>query len=122
VYVGVPLGILLAIALGVIAWLVLQNRNLKKRKTGHPYHNEVNAVVDNKQMGYTHSHVNELGTRPEELPNGDYLRAELESGKWDDPHEKWCGRARRFIIRAIKNDNMVGLFVLYDIWRGIRSR
>jgi hypothetical protein len=25
--------------------------------------------------------VNELGTRPEELPNGDYLRAELESGK-----------------------------------------
>jgi hypothetical protein len=81
VYVGVPLGILLAIALGVIAWLVLQNRNLEKRETGHPYHNEVNAVVDNKQMGYTHSHVNELGTRLEELPNGDYLRAELESGK-----------------------------------------
>jgi hypothetical protein len=81
VYVGVPLGILLAIALGVIACLVLRNRNLKKRETGHPYHNEVNAVVNNKQMGYTHSHVNELGTRPEELPNGDYLRAELGSGK-----------------------------------------
>lgn len=33
--VGVPLGILLAIALGVIAWLVLKNKKLKQAATTH---------------------------------------------------------------------------------------
>jgi hypothetical protein len=83
VYVGVPLGIALAIAITLIAWLVVHNRKLRmKRETGDAYSNEL--LADPKQIEYAHSHVTELGTGPEELSTGDYLRAELGANDEDE--------------------------------------
>jgi hypothetical protein len=80
VYVGVPLGLVLAIVLAVVAWLIVQNRKLRKTAMGGPYATDEPAGTG--QMRYAQSRVYELGTRPEELPDGDYLRAELESEKY----------------------------------------
>lgn len=91
VYVGVPLGILLAIALGVIAWLLFKLK--KKNAAQGTYAGQgglpeaggigVGAPVQDKpgRMPPRDVHASEVETMPAEVPSGDYLRAELGTGK-----------------------------------------
>jgi hypothetical protein len=82
IYVGVPLGIALAIALAVIGWLLMKLR--RKNAAQYAYAGqgglpENGAMGDKQPQGYVYSH--EVETPVAEVPNGDYLRAELGPGK-----------------------------------------
>jgi hypothetical protein len=98
IYVGVPLGILLAIALGVIAWLAFKLK--KKNAAQYAYArqgglSEAGEFADTPVSGAgghgkeggvngmppRYMHASEVETMPTEVPNGDYVRAELGSEK-----------------------------------------
>jgi hypothetical protein len=100
IYVGVPLGILLAIALGVIAWLAFKLK--KKNAAQYAYAGQgglpetegfagtpvsgagshmKEAGMSGNGMPPRYVHASEVETMPAEVPNGDYMRAELGTGK-----------------------------------------
>jgi hypothetical protein len=100
IYVGVPLGILLGIALGVIAWLAIK---LKKKNAAQYAYAGQGGLPETQEFADTpvggagrhgkeggiggsgmpprYVHASEVETRPAEVPNGDYMRAELGTGK-----------------------------------------
>lgn len=75
IYVGVPLGILLAIALAVIAWLAIQNRKLKKANSGPHEMPGVSAPY------YTDKPVAEMRAQPGELMDRE-VAAEMPDNRW----------------------------------------
>jgi hypothetical protein len=82
VYVGVPLGIALAIVLAIVAWLIKRKRKTRpSREPTYAYPNELTA--ENNAVCYSHTHVDEMGMRPEELPSGEHLRPMAELGNGD---------------------------------------
>jgi beta-lactamase regulating signal transducer with metallopeptidase domain len=77
IYVGVPLGVLLAIALAAIAFLVVKNRKLK-RAQGQQYPSARGFAQNEKVPDY--AHASELGTRPGELSDRTDVAVELPHG------------------------------------------
>ncbi|KAH4227188.1 hypothetical protein HBH98_187680 [Parastagonospora nodorum] len=82
VKVGVPLGIALAIALAVIAWLVLKLRRKNASHYAYRGHGGLpeTGMAANGQYP-TQVKAYEVESPAAEAPNGDYMRAELGTGK-----------------------------------------
>jgi hypothetical protein len=76
IYVGVPLGIVLLIALAAIGWLFMRKR--RNARSNNVTHGKPSYEAEMKYPQYAEADV---GTRPSELPGGREVFVELPDNK-----------------------------------------